>query len=382
MPPPRRRRRASSRARARHVRRAVRVDEVMNALWRTRRAKMRARRRALALLFVLSAGFVSTTHGVDSYVCRFARLLFECSKFVDESTCDAQANCIYDPGSNFCFLSAEGAGPYITTVMSYSKYETCPCALGFSMGITSSGCSAPEKCRCMRTGDYCEVAATDDAMKFHLKGADALAKQHLKANQVCAIASYRLNNTAANEDECTTTSYTLAGQTKACKMSVTIEDDAPSYSCDTHEVTVDDLKYLTNQSLCADEKAALQATIAANSPPSPPSLSCDASTAPTNGRVGNCTSSLARGSTCQPKCNSGYTVSGVTSCRSNGKLTRASCGKNCQITAPANGGVGTCKSSLARGSTCQPTCKTRYTVSGVTSCSSSGKLNSASCVKN
>ena len=114
----------------------------------------------------------------------------------------------------------------------------------------------------------------------------------------------------------------------------------------------------------------------------PPSLSsCDASKAPTNGKVGTCTSSLARGSTCQPTCNSGYTVSGVTSCSSAGKLTSASCGKNCKTKAPANGSAGTCKSSLARGSTCQPTCKTGYTVSGVTSCSSSGKLTSASCRK-
>ena len=41
---------------------------------------------------------------------------------------------------------------------------------------------------------------------------------------------------------------------------------------------------------------------------------CDASTAPTNGAVGTCTNSLASGSTCQPTCDSGYTVSGTSSC--------------------------------------------------------------------
>ena len=41
---------------------------------------------------------------------------------------------------------------------------------------------------------------------------------------------------------------------------------------------------------------------------------CDASTAPTNGVVGTCTNSLASGSTCQPTCDSGYTVSGTSSC--------------------------------------------------------------------
>ena len=143
-------------------------------------------------------------------------------------------------------------------------------------------------------------------------------------------------------------------------------------------------------------------------------MSCDASTAPTNGGVGSCTSSLATGSTCQPTCNSGYTVSGTSSCNagtltaatcsanarrvhgshqwrrrdvhefigvwihvpadvqqytvsgtsscSAGTLTAATCSANCDAsTAPANGGVGTCTSSLASGSTCQPTCNSGYT---------------------
>ena len=41
---------------------------------------------------------------------------------------------------------------------------------------------------------------------------------------------------------------------------------------------------------------------------------CDASAAPANGAVGDCTSTLASGSTCQPTCNAGYTVSGTSSC--------------------------------------------------------------------
>ena len=108
-------------------------------------------------------------------------------------------------------------------------------------------------------------------------------------------------------------------------------------------------------------------------------VGCDASTAPTNGGVGTCTSSLASGSTCQPTCNSGYTVSGTSSC-SAGTLTGATCSANaCDAsTAPANGGVGTCTSSLASGSTCQPTCNSGYTVSGTSSCSA-GTLTAATC---
>ena len=51
---------------------------------------------------------------------------------------------------------------------------------------------------------------------------------------------------------------------------------------------------------------------------------CDASAAPENGGIGDCTSSLASGSTCQPTCDSGYTVSGTSSC-SLGTLTAATC---------------------------------------------------------
>ena len=59
----------------------------------------------------------------------------------------------------------------------------------------------------------------------------------------------------------------------------------------------------------------------------PPPATCDASVAPANGAVGDCTSTLASGSTCQPTCNTGYTVSGTSSCLV-GTLTAATCVKD------------------------------------------------------
>lgn len=59
--------------------------------------------------------------------------------------------------------------------------------------------------------------------------------------------------------------------------------------------------------------------------PSTTSCTCDASTPPTNGAVGDCTDSLASGSTCQPTCNAGYTASGPSSCTA-GTLASATCG--------------------------------------------------------
>ncbi len=52
----------------------------------------------------------------------------------------------------------------------------------------------------------------------------------------------------------------------------------------------------------------------------------------------------------------------------------------CAVTAPTNGALGTCASSLAQGATCQFTCSAGYGVSGPTSCSSStGLLAAATC---
>ena len=52
--------------------------------------------------------------------------------------------------------------------------------------------------------------------------------------------------------------------------------------------------------------------------------SCDASAAPTNGASGDCTATLASGSTCTPVCDAGYTLSAVSSCTT-GTLTAGTC---------------------------------------------------------
>jgi len=106
---------------------------------------------------------------------------------------------------------------------------------------------------------------------------------------------------------------------------------------------------------------------------------CDASTPPMNGGNGTCAENLASGSSCQPTCDTGYTVSGTSSCLL-GELTPATCDPNpCDAsTPPTNGGNGTCTENLASGSSCQPTCDTGYTVSGTSSCEA-GQLTPATC---
>ena len=100
---------------------------------------------------------------------------------------------------------------------------------------------------------------------------------------------------------------------------------------------------------------------------------------PWNGGAGDCSNSLASGSTCQPTCLPGYTVSGPSSCN-DGTLTAARCDANCDARrVPSNGrNSGTCTGSLASGSTCEPSCLPGYTVSGPTSCNN-GTLTAARC---
>ena len=54
---------------------------------------------------------------------------------------------------------------------------------------------------------------------------------------------------------------------------------------------------------------------------------CDASAAPADGSVGDCTDHVFSGETCQPECNPGFQISGPTLCF-NGSLTAATCNDN------------------------------------------------------
>ena len=106
---------------------------------------------------------------------------------------------------------------------------------------------------------------------------------------------------------------------------------------------------------------------------------CDASSPPANGAVGNCTDQLLSGTACQPVCDSGYFAPEPSVC-DDGVLTPAVCVRYCNASAPpANGGVGDCVEYLASGSTCQPTCDEGYIVSGKTSCDAAGTLTAADC---
>jgi Ca2+-binding EF-hand superfamily protein len=98
---------------------------------------------------------------------------------------------------------------------------------------------------------------------------------------------------------------------------------------------------------------------------------CAISAPPGNGSMGTCPSQITSGATCQPNCDAGFTVSGLSLCFA-GTLTAARCIPNpCLIDSsvvPANGGFGTCSGLLSSGQSCQPICNTGYTVSGNLPC--------------
>ena len=96
---------------------------------------------------------------------------------------------------------------------------------------------------------------------------------------------------------------------------------------------------------------------------------CDASTAPRNGNVGDCTAFLEPGETCQPTCDPGYAVTGPSACEA-GALASGFCldtsGPACDASAaPRNGDVGDCTATLVSGTICQPTCDPGTELSGV-----------------
>jgi hypothetical protein len=99
---------------------------------------------------------------------------------------------------------------------------------------------------------------------------------------------------------------------------------------------------------------------------------------PENGALGNCPNILPSSSSCQPTCGTGYVVSGSTYCQL-GTPTSAICiPSSCELQSPVNGGVGNCPLQLSPGSVCQPSCNQGYTLSDFTSCNN-GLLNIAQC---
>ena len=88
--------------------------------------------------------------------------------------------------------------------------------------------------------------------------------------------------------------------------------------------------YDNSHSACSEFTSYASSTAADDGPPTAwvrKENACDANVRIVNGAVGTCTDTLASGSSCQPECDAGYTVSGTSSCLDR-VLTRATCNVN------------------------------------------------------
>jgi hypothetical protein len=105
-----------------------------------------------------------------------------------------------------------------------------------------------------------------------------------------------------------------------------------------------------------------------------------ATSAPVNGVPGSCTGTLNHGGICAPRCFTGYTVQGVSSCH-NGVFTSATCAPSaCTVAPPTFGTLGNCSETIAHGASCTPSCNFGYSLNGPTSCSF-GALKRSVCQK-
>jgi len=108
---------------------------------------------------------------------------------------------------------------------------------------------------------------------------------------------------------------------------------------------------------------------------------CDATAPPTNGTVGDCSKLIADGS-CQPACNTGYTVSGTSICASSGgTLTAATCVANpCAATIVLNSDKSTPGSLVGvTGDVISVVCDSGYTGDGDSTCLIDGKFSIVFC---
>jgi len=144
--------------------------------------------------------------------------------------------------------------------------------------------------------------------------------------------------------------------------------------------------YDNSHSACSEFTSYASSTAAGDGPPTAwvrKENACDANVRIVNGAVGTCTDTLASGSSCQPECDAGYTVSGTSSCLDR-VLTSATCSPSpCDASgAIANGNLNDCTSSLASGASCTPTCDSGYTLTGTRSCSSGTLMDTVVCTAN
>ena len=162
--------------------------------------------------------------------------------------------------------------------------------------------------------------ATSDIENF----AQSAARRRLLSNAVTyqVVTTNRATlNTAlsAASSPITVGGVTGTGAAPTTTIAAEIKTAIPTSQASTVTATLNDPSFTTDIATSASNAGV--SGISISSPP------CTGLTQPANGVSGTCGSELASGSSCQPTCNSGYTVSGQTTCIA-GALTAATCSSN------------------------------------------------------
>ena len=101
-------------------------------------------------------------------------------------------------------------------------------------------------------------------------------------------------------------------------------------------------------------------------------MSCYGITAPTNGGMGECTTSLRSGESCSITCNAGFVPTGDHYCYTR-NLKAAECVPTpCDASVVQNGEVGDCTATLSVGSTCTPICHGGFNLTRIATCDGNG----------
>ena len=162
--------------------------------------------------------------------------------------------------------------------------------------------------------------ATSDIENF----AQSAARRRLLSNvvtyQVVTTNRATLNTAlSAASSPITVGVVTGTGAAPTTTIAAEIKTAIPTSQASTVTATLNDPSFTTDIATSASNAGV--SGISISSPP------CTGLTQPANGVSGTCGSELASGSSCQPTCNSGYTVSGQTTCIA-GALTAATCSSN------------------------------------------------------
>ena len=177
----------------------------------------------------------------------------------------------------------------------YDGYGCGGVCCGYNVGKKGTNCAT---CEPASMAMYVTCSSCDEGYSLAFN-VDSPSYKYCRED--CGANQYR---TSSSSDEC----YDLQDAGAECSgdFSCASGKCGEKYCCD--EAEMNSVFEETNEccDLCSDTGACLT-----TSPAMCSSSSCDASSEPENGDIGDCTGSLDPGSSCTPKCNDGYVLTGT-----------------------------------------------------------------------